>query len=90
MKKQCSEAAQIAELLDGYKEIRKVSKIQVFDRIRYAVDNELRYGGVVVQKKEPDYLVLKNFARNFTWVLKLKQPKLRIFWKPKKKSNNST
>jgi hypothetical protein len=77
-----NEKEKIAELLCGYKEIRKYSKIQWMDRVRYAVNNELRYGGVVI-KKEPEYLVLKNFASNFTWVLNLKQPKLRIFWKPR-------
>lgn len=76
-------AERIERLLQDYKELsmRHVqTKIQVMDSIRYAVDNELRYGGVVVHK-EPEYLVLKNFAKQFTWRLDLTQPNLRVFWK---------
>ena len=78
-----TDAERIERLLENYKEIsrRRVGdKIQVMDSIRYSVDNELRYGGVVVHK-EPDHLVLKNFAKQFTWKVDLTQPNLRIFWK---------
>jgi hypothetical protein len=79
-----NEQQRIERLLENYKEIskRQYGKIEPMDSVRYAVNDELRYGGVVV-KRDPGntFLVLKNFAKHFTWSVDLTQPKLRVFWK---------
>lgn len=79
-----TEEQKIQDLLKEYTEIPKTQrkKIEPKDFVRYVADGQLKYGGVVI-KIDDEYIVLKNFARNFSWSVDLKQPNLRLFKKIK-------
>ena len=71
-------------LLEGYKQLKpsNFKKINSGDRLRYFVDKEFKYGGVVKMNKYPDYIVLLNPRLKKTWCLQLKQPKLIVYHIP--------
>lgn len=75
----------INDLLKEYKEINKkqFGQIEPKDTVKYAVDGQLRYGGVVL-KADKQYILLKNFAKKVSWSVDLTQPNLRVFLKKKK------
>lgn len=77
-----TEDEKIQELLKEYTELtkRQYTGIQPKDYVRYAINGELRYGGMVTHVKE-DHLVLRNFAKRYSWTVDLKQPDLRLFVK---------
>lgn len=77
-----SETDKIQELLKEYTELtkRQFTSIEPKDYVRYAINDELRYGGMVTHVKD-DHLVLRNFAKRYSWTLDLKQPNLRLFRK---------
>ena len=66
----------------GYKIIKEKNyhTISNGDRIRYTINGEFRYGGIVTLNKFPLYIVLKNFS-NKTWCVQLKELYLTIYVK---------
>lgn len=67
--------------LDGYKEVsvRNYKNLQPGQRIKYSINNELRYGGYVAKNMFPDYLVLLNVNKKITWSMQFKEPTLKVY-----------
>jgi hypothetical protein len=74
-------------LLKGYTKTTAIKSISPGDSIRYFVNNEFRYGGVVKINKYPNYLVLLNPGKNISWSLQLNNPTLIIYIKKLDKIN---
>jgi hypothetical protein len=71
--------------LKGFKLLNDKSykRIKNGDFIKYFVDTEFKHGGFVKHVGYPDYIVLINYSRKFSWSVQLKNPDLRLWIKPK-------
>lgn len=77
----------IKKKLEGYTAVKAncLETLKPGDRVRYMTNNEFRGGGSVKTNRYPDYIVLMNVINKVTWCMQLKDPTLKVWYKPLEK-----